>query len=112
MIGIHLIMDGVLAHLIGEEEVRRALSELPAEIGMKILAGPIVVEGDPENPGWTGVVVIEKSHMAIHTFEKGCKASIDVFSCKTFEKEKVLRYLEKRIPFRKVNVRMLTRTEE
>ena len=112
MIGIHLIMDGVLDHRIGEEDVRRALSELPAEIGMKILAGPIVVEGDPENPGWTGVVVIEKSHIAIHIFEKGGKASIDVFSCKIFEKEKVLRYLEKRIPFRKVNVRMLTRTEE
>ena len=112
MIGIHLIMDGVLVHSVGEEEVRGALSELPAEIGMKILAGPIVVEGNPDNPGWTGVVVIEKSHIAIHTFEKGRKASIDVFSCKTFEKEKVLRYLEKRIPFRKVNVRMLTRTEE
>jgi len=33
-------------------------------------------------------------------------------SLETFEKEKVLRYLEKHIPFRKVNVRILTRTEK
>ena len=112
MIGMHLIMDGVLRRRIGKETVFQVLSELPAEIGMRVLAGPLVVEGRPENPGWTGIVVIDKSHIAIHTFDDGDKASIDVFSCKPFDKEAVLRYLERRIPFAKVNIRMLTRTEE
>jgi len=105
-------MDGVLARSVGEKEIERVLSELPAEIGMRVLAGPLIVQGDPVNPGWTGVVVIERSHISIHTFEEDDKASIDIFSCKPFEKEAAIRYLEKHIPFKKVNIRMLTRTEE
>jgi len=112
MIGVHLIMDGVLSDPIGKKEVEKILRELPAEIGMEILAGPLVVEGAPCNPGWTGIVVIDKSHIAIHTFDEGDKASIDVFSCKPFEKDQVLSYLEKQIRFRKVNTRMLVRSEE
>jgi len=112
MIGVHLIIDGVLDHRIGKEAGRRILRELPALIGMKVLAGPLVVEGGPENPGWTGFVIIDKSHIAIHTFDKGNKASIDVFSCKTFDKGAVFRYLEKHFPFSKVNTQMLKRTEE
>lgn len=112
MIGFHLIMDGILSRRVGEKEIEKILSELPAEIGMRVLAGPLIVRGDPANPGWTGVVVIERSHISIHTFEEEGKASIDIFSCKSFEKEAVIRYLEKHIPFEKVNIRMLTRTEE
>ena len=56
MIGFHLIMDGVLSDPIGKKEVDKILRELPAEIGMEILAGPLVVEGAPCNPGWTGIV--------------------------------------------------------
>ncbi len=112
MIGVHLIIDGVLSHNVDEEVGRRILSELPALIGMKVLAGPYVVEGVPENPGWTGFVIIDKSHISIHTFYEGNKVSIDVFSCKTFDEGVVIRYLEKHLPFKKVKTRMLERTEE
>ena len=112
MIGMHLIIDGVLDHRIEKDDGKRILSELPAEIGMKILAGPLIVEGEPENPGWTGFVVIDKSHIVIHTFDDGDKASIDIFSCKPFEKKVVLRYLEKHIPFEKFNIQMIQRSEE
>ena len=112
MIGVHLIIDGVLHHNVNEEVGRRILSELPALIGMKVLAGPYVVEGVPENPGWTGFVIIDKSHIAIHTFYEGNTISVDVFSCKTFDEEVVIRYLEELLPFEKMNTRMLERTEE
>ena len=112
MIEFHLIMDGVLSDPIGKKEVDKILRDLPTEIGMEILAGPLVVEGAPCNPGWTGIVVIEKSHIAIHAFDEGSKVSIDVFSCKPFEKDQVLSYLENHIQFRKVNTRMLVRNEE
>ena len=112
MIGFHLIMDGVTSDPISRKEVEGILKELPSEIGMEIIAGPLVVKGAPENPGWTGVVVIEKSHIVIHTFEEGCKASIDVFSCKHFERDHVTNYLENHIECKKVNTRMLVRSEE
>jgi len=112
MIGVHLIIDGILHHSVDEEVGRRILSELPALIGMKVLAGPYVVEGVSENPGWTGFVIIDKSHISIHTFYEGNKVSVDVFSCKTFVEGVVFRYLEKHLPFKKMNTRMLERTEE
>ena len=112
MIGVHLLIDGVLRHSVDKVVGRRILTELPALIGMKVLAGPLVVEGVPENPGWTGFVIIDKSHIAIHTFYEGNGVSIDVFSCKTFDEGVVLRYLEKHLSFKKVNTRMLERTEE
>ena len=112
MIGVHLIIDGVLHHNVDEEVGRRILTELPALIGMKVLAGPYVVEGVPENPGWTGFVIIDKSHISIHTFYEGNKVSIDVFSCKTFDEGVVVRYLEEHLPFKKMNTRMLERAEE
>jgi len=112
MIGVHLIIDGVLHHSVDMEVGRRILSELPALIGMKVLAGPIVVEGVPENPGWTGFVIIDKSHISIHTFHEGNGVSIDVFSCKAFDEGVVVRYLEEHLSFKKMNVRMLERSEE
>lgn len=112
MIGVHLLIDGVLRHRVDKEIGLRILSELPALIGMKILAGPYVVEGVPENPGWTGFVIIDKSHISIHTFTEGNKVSVDVFSCKTFDEGVVLPYLEGQLSFEKVSTRMLVRSEE
>jgi len=111
MIGIHLIIDGILQGGIDGDHISAILSELPSLIGMNILAGPLVVEGNPENPGWTGFVIIDKSHIAIHTFDIGNKVSIDVYSCKHFDGGEVLRYLEEELHFSKLNVRVLDRSE-
>lgn len=80
-------------------------------IGMKILEGPIVVEGLPGNPGWTGFVVIDKSHIAIHTFSEGNKVSVDVFSCKPFEKDIVEERLNQMLPLEGYNLQLLVRSE-
>ena len=112
MIGVHLIIDGVLHHRVDKEVGIRILTELPALIGMKILAGPLVVEGLPENPGWTGFVIIDKSHISIHTFHDGNGVCIDVFSCKTFNEEVVSCYLKKHLPLKKVKSQVLERSEK
>jgi len=111
MIGEHLIVDGVMEHPIGRHEVENLLRELPPRIDMNILAGPVVVEGVPENPGWTGFVIIDKSHISIHTFDEGNLVSIDVFSCKPFDAERALSYIRSRISLTRVNSQTLTRTE-
>jgi S-adenosylmethionine decarboxylase len=78
---------------------------------MHILAGPLIVEGVPENPGWTGFVIIDKSHISIHTFNNGNRISVDLFSCKIFDKNKVLEYLEKNIKMTQVSSRVVERCE-
>jgi len=112
MIGYHLILDGVLLRDLERGEVEQVLSILPPEIDMQILKGPIIVEGLPGNPGWTGFVIIDKSHIAIHTFKKGNKVSVDVFSCKPFRKDKVIEQLCEMLPLEHYNLRLLKRNEK
>lgn len=103
MIGVHLTIDGVFRKSADGRAIESILRELPGKIGMKILEGPVVVQGVPENPGWTGFVIIDKSHIAIHTFDDGNKVSIDVFSCKQFDKDAVIEYFKKKFDFEHFN---------
>jgi S-adenosylmethionine decarboxylase len=109
MIGLHLMVDGVYSEPVDRDTVERILRELPSLIGMSILSGPYVVEGVPENPGWTGFVIIDKSHISVHTFTETDIVSIDVYSCKPFDSEKAVAYLKDVISFREVVTRTLTR---
>jgi S-adenosylmethionine decarboxylase len=112
MIGLHLMVDGIIKGKVDEGEIARVLRELPAEIGMRILWGPLIVKGGPENPGWTGFVIIEKSHISIHTFEVGGLISIDIYSCRPFDEGAVLRYLESRLPLERLSSRTVVRDIE
>jgi S-adenosylmethionine decarboxylase len=111
MIGLHLMIDGIMHEPITQELVDSILRELPSRIGMKILVGPVVVAGHPGNPGWTGFVVIDKSHISIHTFTEGSRISIDVFSCQPFDADEVVSYIRGRIGLSRVNKRIVTRSE-
>jgi S-adenosylmethionine decarboxylase len=112
MIGIHLIIDGILNHYIEKDVINSILTGLPEVIGMNILAGPFIVEGVPENPGWTGFVIIDKSHISIHTFSNQKSISIDVFSCQSFNEEVVLNYMKNHFSFVKMKTRIIKRTED
>src|SRR4030066_1126870 len=59
--------------------------------GMKILAGPYVLDTASfnPNPGLTGWTVLTTSHISIHTFIKQGMAFIDLFSCKEYDPDKV-----------------------
>lgn len=71
--------------------VETFLREMTDAIGMTILAGPLVAEGIPENPGVTALVVVDFSHVSVHTFTQGrSEALIDIFSCKPYDKDKAL----------------------
>lgn len=112
MIGMHLIVDGVMRVRVSGGEIVKVLSELPSEIGMKVSSGPHIVEGNPDNPGWTGVVIIDKSHIAIHTFDLESLISIDIYSCKPFDGEAVLRYLKSNLPLGRFSSRVFVRDVE
>ena len=112
MIGQHLMVDGVFEPPLGGETVEAILKELPGVIGMRVLHGPEVVKGCPENPGWTGFVIIDKSHISVHTFDEESRVSVDVFSCEPFDADEAQRFLEGRIAFNRVRSRVLTRSEE
>ena len=109
MIGVHLMIDGETDGPVSAKIVEKILKDLPAKIDMSILDGPHVVRGVPENPGITGIEVIDKSHIAIHTFDENNTISIDVFSCKPFNAKKAVEYLKERIKFMEITTRTITR---
>jgi S-adenosylmethionine/arginine decarboxylase-like enzyme len=71
--------------------------EVVADVGMKVIAGPLVVYGDmPGNAGYTAVTVLDFSHLAIHSWDEVSPGLIefDLFSCKDFDVNIVLDKLE------------------
>lgn len=66
------------------------LKTMPRVIGMHVLKGPEIAVGLPENPGISGFVIIDFSHISVHTFTKYNEALVDIFSCKPFDKEKAI----------------------
>lgn len=85
----HVIFD--LSHA-GEtirdpERLKTFAAEIVDAVHMKILSGPVVCEGVPENPGLSCFAVLDYSHVSIHTFTKYDEVLIDVFSCKPFSVE-------------------------
>ncbi len=71
------------------------LQELPAKVGMGALTPPIIVKGIPENPGLTGVLVIDYSHISFHAFTEKRRINFDLYSCKDFDSEVVISHAEK-----------------
>jgi S-adenosylmethionine/arginine decarboxylase-like enzyme len=72
------------------------LRTLVDTIGMKILMGPFVVYSEMEgNRGFTGVVIIETSHIAIHTWDEDDQVlQLDIYTCSHMEPSDVISMLE------------------
>lgn len=76
---------GVYEKLNDKDLVLQCLRELPEKLGMKKLTEPEVyfaAGNDKKDPGgWSGFVVIEESHISIHTFPARGFVSIDAYTC-------------------------------
>lgn len=84
----HLIIDVsdvAFDRLVDEPGLDLFLKELPGKIGMSILKGPEIVVGTPDNPGITGFVIINFSHISVHTFTIHKQALVDIFSCRAYD---------------------------
>ena len=86
--GEHFMLDGYGGDeksLDDREIVFHCLNELPEKLGMHKLSEPLVYfasGNDGKDPGgWSGFVVIEESHISIHTFPKRGFVSIDAYTC-------------------------------
>ncbi|MCY1504653.1 S-adenosylmethionine decarboxylase proenzyme [compost metagenome] len=98
--GEHFTIDGYLCDrdmLDDRGNVLRAISELPALLGMKKLSGAEVYYAkgnDMKDPGgWSGFVVIEESHVSVHTFPDARFVSIDVYTCRNgLDRETIMKY--------------------
>jgi S-adenosylmethionine decarboxylase len=87
--GEHLTFDGYGGDSVSldtAEVVLDALKSIVTALGMNVLGGPEVYLAEPNGKkdagGWTGFVVLQESHISIHTFSAAQFVSADVYTCK------------------------------
>src|SRR3989338_10084739 len=100
--GEHITIDGYKGNykkLNDKELVLKCLSKLPEKLGMKKLSQPEIyfAKGNDkkDHGGWSGFVIIEESHISIHTFPLRKFLSADVYSCKEgLDRSKIIAYFK------------------
>lgn len=115
--GEHVTIDGYGGNesLLNDKKVVLAcLNDLPEQLGMHKLSEPVVYfsEGnDIKDPGgWTGVVVIDESHISIHTFPKRGFLSADVYTCKNgMDSELIFDYFKSKFELKDMETNFIKR---
>lgn len=88
----HIIDMSGCRETIGDPKILREFVETIARtVGMTIIEGPITAQGVDTNPGFSVLAIIDYSHISIHTFTAHKEILVDVFSCKEYNREKVIR---------------------
>lgn len=100
--GLHLMLEAYECDpktLNDENLVYKILDELPDVLGMKKLMEPHVLFAQPNGirdpGGWSGFVMIQESHISLHTFIKRRFITADVYSCKNFDGQTAIKYFKK-----------------
>ncbi|TET38635.1 MAG: S-adenosylmethionine decarboxylase proenzyme [Dehalococcoidia bacterium] len=112
---MHLIIDGFGGNpriLESEELIYQVLDHYPSRIGMTKIAPPYVFRylgSKPEDWGISGFVLIAESHISIHTFPERCLVNIDVFSCKDFDSEQVIKDIQAKFELTELRSYLLDR---
>ena len=93
--------------------VYKILDVLPEKIGLKKLMKPYVLfaKGNKKRDpgGWSGFVMIQESHISLHTFIKRRFITADVYSCKKFNAKKVINYFKKAFKTKDIETYVETR---
>lgn len=77
-----------------KQYIKTTLLGLIDELKMKPLSQVIMKPGTSD-AGWTGIIIIEQSHIAFHSFDEQKETWIDIVSCKKFSKKRIEKYLYK-----------------
>ena len=115
--GEHLMIDGYggnFEKLNNNELILRCLDELPEKLGMKKLAKPEVYfakGNDKKDPGgFSGFVVIEESHVSIHTFPARGFITADVYTCKNgMDNDFIITYFKEQFELKVVETNFVKR---
>lgn len=116
--GFHMILDcfgGAIGKISNKEHVARFVEQLVKEIDM-VAYGDLWIERfathDPDKAGISFCQMIETSNIAGHFVEKNGDFYIDIFSCKEYDSETVLRLVKLWFEPKNISPRYLLRQAE
>jgi len=115
--GEHVTYDGYGCEpelLDSKPVVAAALLDLVDELGMTRLGGPEIYSADASTAkdpgGWTGVVILQESHISVHTFPARAFLSADVYTCQNgLDTERIRLYFRSRFRARNDEIQFLKR---
>ena len=112
---MHLIIDGYGGdpHGLADLELVRALLDtVPHEMGMVKIAPPYVCRYEGPKPsdwGISGFVLIAESHLSVHTFPERGLLWADIFSCRSFDADRLVEAVREAFSLREARVTLLGR---
>ena len=112
---MHLTIDGYGDNpklMQDKQFIYQLLDSYPARIDMTKISAPHVfkyIGSKPEDWGISGFVFIAESHISIHTFVERCYVNIDVFSCKDFDAEQVVKDFKDKFQLTRLSSRLINR---
>ena len=114
--GLHVTIDASGCNkrkLASVTLVYDILNKLPEKIGMTKMTLPYVVKWLDKfahgTEGISGFVMIAESHISIHTFPDQDYVFMDIFSCREFDAELVIKYLTRAFESTKYDRHILKR---
>jgi len=115
--GEHVTIDGYggKKELLDDQElVFRTLDQLPLKMGMKKLSEPAVFKAaanDQKDPGHQeAFVVIQESHISIHTFPARGFISADVYTCQNgLDTDFIVNYFKEAFDLRDIEQNFIKR---
>lgn len=122
--GWHLTFDGLVYpehsfNLNNVEFLERNFLGLVKFLDMEILVPPqfktVPLNEDGldheyrDDGGITGTCIITTSHLSIHTWPLRHRFSLDIFSCKSFQKESTIEYIKNNFFVRKLSTNWIIR---
>lgn len=94
----------------------RVLNKCVEICKMNRLIDPVVIKVTPNTAvggkdpgGCSGFVIIQESHISLHSFSKRGFVTMDVYSCKEFDPKETIKYLNKAFGAKDCNVLVLDR---
>lgn len=111
--GLHITLDAYGANPKKLEDVGllfHTLDALPGLIGMHKIGFPHIAEFTQKDiAGISGVVMIVESHISMHTYSKKDFLSLDVYSCKDFDYQKVVDHIKQVYEFKEMELNVIVR---
>lgn len=98
--GFHALLDcrsGNKAKITDRDNIIAFVKDLVKRIDMKAFGEPVVehfATHDPEKAGYSMFQLIETSNISAHYVDKNGNFYVDVFSCKPFDNEEVVKVIQ------------------
>lgn len=92
---MHMIVTAKIDHAsVPGHVLKEWIEDVVHSVNMKVISGPHVVYSDvKDNEGWTGIAVLDFSHISVHLWPNDNLIEFDLFSCKDFDVNTVIDHL-------------------